>query len=113
MVLGATAALPGLPQAERAASQDEGLLHLRQALEVDPQDADVLYNLGLLEVGIIASGQCFASWQVHIAEPGHDALHLHEFCQRLRQRAGKVGTLLGCLRRQASAAELSVCMPGG
>lgn len=51
VVLGAAAAQPGLPQAERAASQDEGLLHLRQALEIDPQDADVLYNLGVLEVG--------------------------------------------------------------
>ena len=59
VVLGAAAAQPGLPQAERAASQDEGLLHLRQALEVDPQDADVLYNLGLLEVGTsLLLGRC-------------------------------------------------------
>ena len=59
MVLGAVAAQPGLPQAERAASQDEGLLQLRQALDVDPQDVDVLYNLGVLEVGAsLLLGRC-------------------------------------------------------
>ena len=86
MALGAVAAQPGLPQAERAVSQDEGLLHLRQALEVDRQDADVLYNLGLLEVGSCASWpfstswQFFASWQVHIAKPGHGVSSAHNFC---------------------------------
>ena len=50
VVLGQLAAMPGLPQKDRADYHDEAVLALQQAVACDPADVNILYNLALIQV---------------------------------------------------------------
>lgn len=57
VVLGQLASLPGLPQRDRADYHDEAMLALQQAVACDPADVNILYNLALIQVGLVLSAQ--------------------------------------------------------
>lgn len=59
-VLGQLAAMPSLPQKDRADYHDEAVQALQQAYACDPDDVDIVYNLALVQVKIaynMCSGQ--------------------------------------------------------
>ena len=51
-VLGQLAAMPSLPQKDRADYHDEAVQALQQAYACDPDDVDIVYNLALVQVNI-------------------------------------------------------------
>lgn len=55
VVLGQLAAIPGLPQKDRADYHDEAVLALQQAVACDPADVNILYNLALIQVSLKAA----------------------------------------------------------
>ena len=54
-VLGQLAAMPSLPQKDRADYHDEAVQALQQAYACDPDDVDIVYNLALVQVRIAHS----------------------------------------------------------